>query len=606
MSIFNYNKRNFNELREEYINYIKLNYPDVFTNFEDNAVGSIFIDLLAGLGENLYFNLDRTFQETQISNAQLRKSLLEIAKNKGVKIPNKKPSITLIDIEAIVPAQNDTFNVSYLPIIKQGTLFTNGNTNFELLYDVDFNNEFSNNGIPNRTIIPILNNFNEVISYRITKREIIVNGSTKIIRIFISEADVKLFFEIILPDNDIIDIETVIAKTGNVTTLPDFNDFSNPDLLYYQVDSLAETEVFVETTPVYYENGIKRGYWKKINKKFIKEFTENNFCKITFGGGSNNITNFNSIINNTAEFSILENYLLNNALGEQVKPNTTIFIKYRTGGGLNTNVGPNSITTILNKNVVVNGINNNINLSVINSIKCNNPIPALGGRDTLSNDEIRYLTMFNFAAQNRAITLPDYNSILLKMNGKFGVPFKYITNKVNNKIVYSILGLDNEGKLNNTSTDLLKENIAEFLSSYRAVNDYIEIEDGQIFNLKYNIDVLVERTTNNDLEIATQIIKVVSDFHSIFTNRMGEDIYIGRLIENINNVPFVININKIRCFNKVSGLYSDNISANNFINNDANEREIDLSDGLIYNTPNGMFEIKYPNIDIQVTVSKLG
>jgi len=133
----NYNKRNFFELKDEIKNYIKQNYPDVFLNLEDNSVGSVFIDILAGTSEANYFNLDRVFQETQLENAQLKKSLFNIAKNLGVKLPNKKPSVTLINIEAIIPAQNDSWNDSYLPIVKAGTQFTNGNVTFELLGDCD-------------------------------------------------------------------------------------------------------------------------------------------------------------------------------------------------------------------------------------------------------------------------------------------------------------------------------------------------------------------------------------------------------------------------------------------------------------------------------------
>ena len=137
-TVFNYNKRNFFELRDEIKTYIKSNYPDVFVNLEDNSVGSVFIDILAGTAEANYFNLDRTFQETQLENAQLAKSMFNIAKNLGIKLPNKKPSITLVDLEVTVPAQNDTYSRDYLPIIGTGTQFTNGNVVFELLNDVDF------------------------------------------------------------------------------------------------------------------------------------------------------------------------------------------------------------------------------------------------------------------------------------------------------------------------------------------------------------------------------------------------------------------------------------------------------------------------------------
>ena len=135
------------------------------------------------------------------------------------------------------------------------------------------------------------------------------------------------------------------------------------------------------------------------------------------------------------------------------------------------------------------------------------------------------------------------------------------------------------------------------------VNDYIEVEDGQIYNIAYNINVLVEKTTTNDLDIIARVIKEVLDFHSVYKAKIGENIYVGRLIEAINNVPNIININSIKCFNKVSGIYSTNQMKTNFLNDTT--KEIDLSDGTLYNSYDGIFEIKY-NTDIKITVSKLG
>jgi len=602
-TVLNYNKRNFFELKEEIKNFIKSNYPDVFLNLEDNSVGSVFIDILAGTAEANYFNLDRVFQETQLENAQLAKSLFNIAKNLGVKLPNKKPSITLINISANVPAQNDSYNDSYLPIIKAGTQFTNGNVVFELLDDVDFSLDVSSQGIPNRTIIPNLNNFNEVITYTITKQEIVYNGSTKIARRYVTANEAKPFYQIVLPDEDVIDITSIVVKTGNITTLPTDDEFNDQTLQYFQVDYLAETEIFIETSPIISENGVRKGNWKKIKKKFIKEFNEDGFCRITFGGGSSSMNVFNNTLENLDNFSKIESYLYNTSLGEKIPSNSTIFIKYRVGGGLSTNLGTNSINTINNRNIVVNGPNANVNQAVINSIVCNNPIPALGGKDSLSIDELRNMISYNYSAQNRAVTLEDYYAIIFKMPGKYGVPFKFSTSLKNNKIIYNIIGIGSDGKLNNTSTDLLKQNISEFLTSYRMVNDYIEVEDGQIYNLEYKINVLVEKTTTNDFDIIARVIKEVLDFHSVYKAKIGENMYIGRLIEAINNVPNVININSIKAYNKVSGIYSLNEMKTTFLNQDT--KELNLSDGTLYNSYDGIFEIKY-NTDVKITVSKLG
>ena len=85
---------------------------------------------------------------------------------------------------------------------------------------------------------------------------------------------------------------------------------------------------------------------------------------------------------------------------------------------------------------------------------------------------------------------------------------------------------------------------------------------------------------------------------------MGDNIYISQLVENINNVGGVLNVTDLRVFNKVNenGKYSLNEVAQPYI--DEETRQIDLLGRYtLFGEPNGMFEIKYPNKDIKVTIS---
>ena len=72
----------------------------------------------------------------------------------------------------------------------------------------------------------------------------------------------------------------------------------------------------------------------------------------------------------------------------------------------------------------VNGSDRNINRIVRDSISINNPIPALGGKESPSVEEIRNLVRYNFSAQDRCVTIKDYQSRVPLMPGKFGVPFR--------------------------------------------------------------------------------------------------------------------------------------------------------------------------------------
>ena len=138
-----------------------------------------------------------------------------------------------------------------------------------------------------------------------------------------------------------------------------------------------------------------------------------------------------------------------------------MYVKYRTGGGFQSNVGPNVLTNKGIVNIRVLGDDSSINTAVRNSLRVNNPIPALGGKDMPSIEEIRNLVRYNFSSQNRCVTIKDYQSRVGLMPGKFGVPFRYGVVEEKNKIVVSILGIDESGKLTNESITTMQQNIAQ-------------------------------------------------------------------------------------------------------------------------------------------------
>jgi len=186
------------------------------------------------------------------------------------------------------------------------------------------------------------------------------------------------------------------------------------------------------------------------------------------------------------------------------------------------------------------------------------------------------------------------------MPGEFGSPFRANAFKINNKVVIPILGISADGKLSNTSNSLLQTNITEYLTQYRMVNDYIEIKDGKIFNLAFEIDVYVENTSNN--QIANSIISLVTDSLDINDHEMNQDVFLGRLQKEILNANGVINVIGIKVFNKVGGQYSNNTITQGITNTSTGE--ISIVNNTIYSTQDSMFEIRFPEKDIKVLLRK--
>lgn len=594
----NYTNRDFLSIREDLINYVKQYYPDSLSDFTENDLGILFIELIAGLGDSLNYQINRRYQETQLESAQQRKSIFSIAKNMGLKVPNKRGSVTIESFTITVPVLGDTYDTRYLPILKAGTQVSGGGQVFELRSDVDFSSDVSSLGFANRSIKPNISTDEKVVSYDITKQEIVYNGLSKIYQKAVTSSNYKPFLQITLPDTDIIEIDQVIIKLGLNNNLPSNSDFYDSTLQWNEVDYLLQDRLFL---PSQNDSSLPTGTWNKVTKKFIKEFNENGLCKVTFGGGNSNYDLFTTLMNGNGAYNGLDGYMNNLAFGEIPPVNSQIFFKYRTGGGIASNVGSNTLTSLGTVYSTITGPIEEVNQRVIRSLRVTNIIQALGGADAPSTEEVRNMIPYNFSAQNRCITLGDYSAQLFKMPGQYGIPFRNAIFKENNKVVISILGVDALGKLNNTSTSVLKENIAEYLSQYRSVNDYVEIRDGQIINLGFEFDLFIEDTVpSNQIVISAQ--KVVADFFDINNNQMNEDVFIGAILKELNNVTGVINVISYKVFNKVGGQYSLNQISQPYL--DETTKEIELIDNAIYSSLDGMFEIKYPNIDIVFNLKK--
>lgn len=601
-----YNARNFTDVRFQLIEFIQKYYPEIFSDFNDASVGMMLLELNAAVGDMLSFHTDRMFNETQINYAQERSSVLELARTFGLNIPGKRPSITIVDWTVTnIPVNGDTFDISYAPKILKGSQATGAGKVFELIEDCDFSSPFTTGGIPNRLIIPNIDGSGIIQNYSLTKREIMLNGFTKIFKKTLSREDYRPFLEIVLPEDNVLSIENIITKEGtNFINNPTESDFSNFSYNYFEVPALAQAEIYIEDeNTVSDREGVVVGKWKNAPQRFIKEFTDNGFCKITFGAGDSDISELNEFVGCRGQIDRIGRVVNNLSLGAIPQTNNTLYVRYRIGGGQDSNIGPNTITTLGTVSSIINGDDSNINRIVKNSISVNNPIPALGGKEEPSVEEIRNLVKYNFSAQDRCVTIKDYQSRVPLMPGKFGVPFRTGVWEERNKINVYILALDSASKLTTESTSTLKQNIAEYLADYRMINDYVTVKNGRVINLGFEVDIFADKATPKG-EVISGVISSVTQYFDINKWDMGDNIYISQLVENINNVAGVLNVTDLRVFNKVNenGKYSLNEISQPYI--DDTTRQIDLLGRYtLFGAPNAMFEVKFPNKDIKVTIS---
>lgn len=630
-----YISRNYDDYRSALVELSKKYYPEMDFNFNDASVGSWFLDLNAAIADELSYHIDRAYQETNINSAKKTSSLFTMARNSGFKVPGPKGAMCEVAFRCVLPLQNGNSvdakpEWSYAPIIKKGTKVTSGSQTFELLEELNFSKQFSENGVSNRLIQPIRDTNRTIIGYSITKLAVVVGGETNIYKKYVASSDITPFMEVLIPAEKVMNVESIIVKEGSsFQTNPTMGEFYMPNEVsgtttrFFEVDSLSQQErwdarhsndapevyeygyqVGSEVIPVY---SVTKGEWKPVNHKFITEYTDSGYLKVIFGAGVENASV--SGASTFAQYQISK-MMRNDSLGYLPKPDTTIFILYRSGGGKSSNLPKGAIKTISYLNAEVNGADPQINGQVRASITVESTMESVSGKDMPSSDELKNLVKYSSAAQERCVTLKDYVSRTLQMPPKYGCPFRVGAAEENNKVVLYLLGVNNAGKLDTALPTVLVENIQNYLSKYRMINDYIEIKPGRIVNLKFVPYVMIDKDYNVS-DVITNIKSCIMNYMDIKKHEMGENIYVGDISKEISKVDGVVNLIKLEVWNVYDGNHSPTRISQAIVEATScegdgvlrtNEDQVDLeeSDGVLYSDGDCMLEVRDTANDILI------
>lgn len=654
--------RTYDEYRNDLIALSKKYYPELADSFNDSSVGAWFIDLVSAIGDNLSYHTDRVGQENDVNTMSTQSCVKNLARMNGLKIPGPKASMCEVQVSCVLPIDGSTpANISnpdfrYAPVLKRGSIVSSGKYTFELVEDVDFANQFNEDGFSNRIYTPKRDSNGNITGYTVSKTTVVRGGTTKIYKKIINENELKPFMEIILPEKDIMNVESIIMKeSSNMTNNPStYEYYVNQEVYtvndvithrFFEVDSLIQQEVFipevkiedntnkivdiVEMNPGFDEDGnfvydkeypfyhIYKGKWTPITHKFITEYTDNGYLKIIFGA-SNKYDEIPENVTTYGEY-MMSNLINNDRLGLIPKAGTTMYVLYRVGGGEETNIAQGAINSISFADVEFNdaaATDDTLKSTIVSSMSVTNLSVAMGGKDAPSTEEIKYLTKYNTSAQDRCVTVKDYQSRVMMMPPEYGSPFRCACIEDNNKILMSLLGIDANGNLSKQLPNVLTENIVEYLSRYRTVNDYVEITSGKIYNIKIEVDVFIDKNYDTT-SVVKNIINTIADYFDVNKHELGEDIFVGDLQKEINMLDGVINLIEIRIYSLYNGEYNDkcilpeksqsddicnptyntDTSANNV---DSYEIDLKAIDNVLYGDYNAMFEIKKPNSNIVV------
>jgi hypothetical protein len=606
-----YLNRDFSDIRAKLIEFSQTYFPNTYNDFSPTSPGMMFMEQAAYVSDVMSFYLDNQLQETFTTLARQTNNLYELAYMFGYKPKATKASQVIIDLYQQVPANaSGEPDFNYTLTVGENTVVTskNNSLNTFLIEDkCDFS--FSSSLDPTETSIY------EVIgsspAYFLLKKSRKAISATITTENFTFGAPSQ-FQTINIEGENIIKVLDITDSDGNV---------------WKEVDYLGQEMVFdsiKNTNPNDPNNVADAGevpyllQLKKCQRRFATRLTSATNLQIQFGAG--NPADTDELItpnpNNvgiglpfeqdklTTAFSPT-NFLFTNTYG--IAPsNTTLTVRYLTGGGADSNINSGVLTNLDKNNVKFNFTNLNQSPAnyVFNSLSSLNNIAADGGADGDTDEQLRQNTIMQIAAQQRTVTLDDYKVRAMSMPSDFGTIAKlYIekptldnqTSTVETLCMY-ILSLNNSGQFS-LPTTTLKNNLRTYLSQYKMIGDSIEIKNGYIINIGIDFEIIVLPNFINS-QVILSCIQILQDYFNRDKWQFNQPIMINDLYVKLDRVEGVQTVKNIK-FNNKSGI-SLGYSQYAYDIDGATQNQV-----IYPSLDPSIFEIRYPNQDIKGKVVPL-
>jgi hypothetical protein len=596
-----YLNKNFSDFKSNLVNYAKTYFPNTYNDFSESSPGNMFIEMASYVGDVMSFYIDTQVQENFLLYAKEKENLYALSYAFGYRPKASYASSTILDVYQLVPSQiidgvNSPNINTYGLIIPENTTVTSSSsgTKFITIDKVDFTD-------PNSTEITFVDS-----NFYLFKK------SVKVI-----SAEIKTTsFTFGNPQK----YQSISINDSNILQILDVTDGNNNK--WYEVPYLAQSSIFdavanpsYNTDQVPYLLNLKR-----VPRRFVSRILSDNTLQLEFGAGVSNSTDEQIIPTpdniqlglvpgisdlsdnyNKASIFFTKEYGL-------APSNTSLQVRYLTGGGITSNVPSNDLTIIDTSGVVFKNGNPGGDLftTVLQSVVSTNPTLSIGGRGGDQVEEIRNNALFSYSAQNRAVTKDDYIIRALSLPSTYGNIAKvYITQDFERSNVLETssttknpLALDlyvlayDSNKLLTIPSLTLKDNLVTYLNQYRMITDAINIKDAFYINIGINFDITVLSGYNNQ-DIITNCITMLKDHFNIEKWQINQPIMISEINSKLLQIQGVQSVVKMEIYNKQDNTgvtysqYGYDIPGATKNNN------------IYPSLDPSIFEVRYPNTDIQ-------
>jgi hypothetical protein len=618
--------KDFASLRSNLIDFARIYFPNSYNDFNEASPGMLFIEMAAYVGDVLNYYIDNAVRENLLLHAKQRKNIYEIAESLGYKVKVTSPSKVKLQLYQTVPVKGSGASsepdYDYALTINQGSEFSStsdGSVTF--ITDKDINFSVSSSVDPTTISVYSVEEGTSQPLFYLLKKGIEATAAEIKSQTFTFGSPEK-FGTVKLPDTNVVRIIKCIDSDGNKWhEVP----YLGQETIYEEIQNNAKYDTefaqYNDTAP-YLLRLIKSA------RRYTTRINPNNTTNIEFGGGISsdpdafiipNPDNVGSTLPeglNSVDTNIdPSNFMYTRTYG-QVPSNTTLTFTYLVGGGIKSNVTQGDITTVKSLSTTIDDFGKDATkiATAKASIVVNNEQTATGGGSAESLDEIKQNALANFAAQGRVVTKEDFIIRTYSMPPRLGAVAKaYIVqdeqlneseviakkengekeiNRIANPLAMNLytLGYTSDKKLISVNT-AIKTNLKNYLGQYRMLTDAINIKDAFIINVGVNFDVVPIPTENANV-VLLRCIETIKQFFKIDKWQINQPILLAELqrdlflTEGVSNIPVLKLVNKYETDSNYSG-------------NVYNIQEA-TRDNIVYPSLDpSIFEIKYPNTDIQ-------
>ena len=605
-----YINKDFNDIRAQLINFSQTYFPNTYTDFSPASPGMMFIEQASYVSDVLSFYLDNQIQETYLQYARQFDNLYDLAYMFSYK--PKATGLASVNLDFYQQVPSKVVGSQTLPDFDYSLIVgtnTNSNTQTGTSFVIENAVDFSVSSSSDPTEISISQVAGGEPTYYLLKKTRQASSGTISSQTFTLGAYQQF--------------PTLLINSSNIGGILDI--FDSDGNQYYEVDYLGQDLVYdsIKNTNTNDPNNYQDGdapyilRTKSTNNRFVTRYLNETTLQIQFGSG-NALQIDEQITPNSDNIGIglpfgqsklttafsPTNFIFTNTYGT-APSNTTLTVRYLTGGGTSANVNANTINTINNSNTFFknsNLANTGISQFIFNSLAVNNPLAASGGGDGDTIEEIRQNSLASYNTQQRNVTADDYLVRALSMPSKFGDLSKAFTTKPSTKDPDTILDLyilayNTSGNLV-VSSNTIKTNLKTYLNQYRMIGDTINIKDAFIINIAVNFEIVVLPNFNNN-DVLARCITSLQDYFNISRWQINQPIILSEISVTLDNIPGVQTVQLVQIINKAG--------TNSGYSQYAYDIPGATQNGIIYPSLDpSIFEVKNSNSDITGKVVSLG